>query len=155
MAQTKADLTVGLFMVAGIAALLFLALQVSGLTPKAAGESYTLYANFNDAGGLTPRAKVSMAGVTIGSIRDITLDRDTFQARVAIEVSASVDNIPADSAAVIRTSGLLGEQYIDISVGGDMASLADGDSFYSTQSAMNLERLITNFASGQSSLPGQ
>jgi phospholipid/cholesterol/gamma-HCH transport system substrate-binding protein len=149
MAQRKADLVVGLFMVAGIAALLFLALQVSGLTPKSSGESYTLYANFNDAGGLTRRANVSMAGVTIGSIRDITLNRETFQARVVIDVNSSIDNIPADSAAVIRTSGLLGEQYIDVSVGGDTASLSDGDTFYTTQSAMNLERLITNFASGQ------
>jgi phospholipid/cholesterol/gamma-HCH transport system substrate-binding protein len=149
MAQRKADLVVGLFMVAGIAALLFLALQVSGLTPKSSGESYTLYANFNDAGGLTRRANVSMAGVTIGSIRDITLNRETFQARVVIDVNSSIDNIPADSAAVIRTSGLLGEQYIDVSVGGDTASLLDGDTFYTTQSAMNLERLITNFASGQ------
>ena len=149
MAQRKADLIVGLFMVAGMAALLFLALQVSGLTPKSTESSYTLYANFNDAGGLTRRAKVSMAGVTIGNIQDISLNRETFQARVAISVNASVDNIPADSAAVIRTSGLLGEQYIDVSVGGDTASLADGDTFYTTQSAMNLERLITNFASGQ------
>lgn len=149
MAQRKADLIVGLFMVAGMAALLFLALQVSGLTPKSTESSYTLYANFNDAGGLTRRAKVSMAGVTIGNIQDISLNRETFQARVAISVNASVDNIPADSAAVIRTSGLLGEQYIDVSVGGDVASLSDGDTFYTTQSAMNLERLISNFASGQ------
>lgn len=149
MAQRTTDLVVGLFMVAGIAALLFLALQVSGLSPKSSGDSYTLYANFNDAGGLTPRARVSMAGVTIGSIREITLNRETFQARVVMDVQASVDNIPADSAAVIRTSGLLGEQYIDVSVGGDMTSLANGDTFYSTQSAMNIERLISNFASGQ------
>lgn len=149
MAQKTADLVVGLFMVAGIAALLFLALQVSGLSPKSSGDSYTLYANFNDAGGLTSRARISMAGVTIGSIRDVTLNRETFQARVAMDIQASVDNIPADSAAVIRTSGLLGEQYIDVSVGGEMASLADGDTFYTTQSAMNLERLISNFASGQ------
>ena|SRR6056297_372177 len=149
MAQRTTDLLVGLFMVAGIAALLFLALQVSGLSPKSSGDSYTLYANFNDAGGLTPRARVSMAGVTIGSIREITLNHETFQARVAMDVQSSVDNIPADSAAVIRTSGLLGEQYIDVSVGGDMESLANGDTFYSTQSAMNLERLISNFASGQ------
>lgn len=149
MAQRKADLIVGLFMVAGMAALLFLALQVSGLTPKSTESSYTLYANFNDAGGLTRRAKVSMAGVTIGNIQDISLNRETFQARVVISVNASVDNIPADSAAVIRTSGLLGEQYIDVSVGGDTASLSDGDTFYTTQSAMNLERLISNFASGQ------
>jgi len=149
MAQRKADLVVGLFMVAGLAALLFLALQVSGLAPRSSEASYTLYANFNDAGGLAPRARVSMAGVTIGSIRDITLDRETFQARVLVDIDVSVDNIPADSAAVIRTSGLLGEQYIDVSVGGDMESLSEGDTFYSTQSAMNIERMISNFASGQ------
>lgn len=149
MVRRTTDLLVGVFMLAGMAALLFLALQVSGLTPKSAEDSYTLYANFNDAGGLTSRAKVSMAGVTIGRIEGISLNKETFQARVAIAVDASVDNIPADSAAVIRTSGLLGEQYIDVSVGGDMESLADGDTFYTTQSAMNLERLITNFASGQ------
>ena len=149
MAQRSTDLMVGGFMVAGIAALLFLALQVSGLTPRSSEDSYVLYANFNDAGGLTPRGRVSMAGVTIGSIRDITLDTETFQARVAVEINASVDNIPADSAAVIRTSGLLGQQYIDVTVGGEMGSLSDGVTFYSTQSAMNLERLISNFASGQ------
>lgn len=149
MTQRSTDLMVGVFMVAGIAALLFLALQVSGLTPRSAEDSYVLYANFNDAGGLTSRGRVSMAGVTIGSIRDVTLDITTFQARVAVEIDASVDNIPADSAAVIRTSGLLGEQYIDVTVGGEMASLSDGDTFYTTQSAMNLERLISNFASGQ------
>lgn len=149
MTQRSTDMVVGLFMVAGIVALLFLALQVSGLSPKSSGESYTLYANFNDSGGLTPRARVSLAGVTIGSIREITLSQETFQAKVVMDIDASINSIPADSAAVIRTSGLLGEQYIDVSVGGDLESLGDGDTFYTTQSAMNLERLISNFASGQ------
>ena len=90
-----------------------------------------------------------MAGVTIGTIDSISLDKKTFQARVKMAIHSDIDNIPADSAAVIRTSGLLGEQYIDISVGGDMDSLKPGDTFYSTQSAMNLERLISNFASGR------
>lgn len=149
MAQRSTEIIVGLFMIAGLAALMFLALQVSGLSPKSAEQTYTLYANFNDTGGLTPRGKVSMAGVTVGTIESITLDRDTFQARVTMSIHAEVDNIPADSAAVIRTSGLLGEQYIDISIGGDLESLSAGDTFYSTQSAMNLERLISNFASGR------
>ncbi|HTN34396.1 MAG TPA: outer membrane lipid asymmetry maintenance protein MlaD [Marinobacter sp.] len=149
MAQRTIEIIVGLFMLAGLAALLFLALQVSGLSPKAADSTYTVYANFNDSGGLTPRGRVSMAGVTVGSIDSIKLDKNTFQARVAMSIFADVDNIPADSAAVIRTSGLLGEQYIDISVGGDMESLHNGDTFYSTQSAMNIERLISNFASGK------
>lgn len=149
MAQRTTEIIVGLFMVIGFAAVLFLALQVSGLSPKTSGDTYTVYARFNDAGGLTPRGRVSMAGVTVGAIRDIKLDRDTFQAVVTMTIDASVDNIPTDSSAIVRTSGLLGEQYIDISVGGDEESMKDGDAFYSTQSAMNLERLISNFASGR------
>lgn len=148
MAQRTTEIIVGLFMIAGFAALLFLALQVSGLSLKPAGDIYTVYADFNDAGSLAPRGKVSMAGVSIGRIGDVSLNPKTFQARVAIEIDARYNSIPADSSAVIRTSGLLGDQYIDISVGADMDSLSDGDDFYETQSAMNLERLITNFASG-------
>ncbi len=136
-------------MIAGFVALLLLALQVSGLSLKPAGDTYTVYADFNDAGGLTERGRVSMAGVSVGRIRDISLNPKTFQARVAIEMDASVNNIPDDSTAVIRTSGLLGAQYIDISVGGSLESLKDGDEFYETQSAMNLERMISNFASGR------
>jgi len=149
MGNRSIEVIVGLFMVAGLAALLFLALQVSGLSPKPDSDRYTLYANFNDSGGLAPRGRVAMAGVTIGRIEAVTLDTETFQARVVLAIDSGIDNIPADSAAVIRTSGLLGDQYIDISVGGDMESLQPGDTFYSTQSAMNLERLISNFASGR------
>lgn len=148
MVQRTTEIIVGLFMVAGFASLLFLALQVSGLSLTPAGDTYTVYADFNDAGSLAPRGKVSMAGVSIGRIRDVSLNPKTFQARVAIDIDAAYNSIPADSSAVIRTSGLLGDQYIDISVGADAESLADGDEFYETQSAMNLERLITNFASG-------
>ncbi|EON93732.1 toluene ABC transporter subunit membrane protein [Marinobacter lipolyticus SM19] len=149
MAQRTTEIITGLFIIAGLAAVLVLALQVSGLSPKSAGDTYTLYASFNDVGGISPRGKVAMAGVKVGSIRSVTLDKETFQAKVELAIDANVDNIPADSSAVIRTSGILGDQYIDISIGGDMESLKPGDSFYSTQSAMNLERLITNFASGK------
>ncbi|MBW4933839.1 outer membrane lipid asymmetry maintenance protein MlaD [Marinobacter sp. F4206] len=149
MTQRTTEIIVGLFMIAGLAALLFLALEVSGLSPKSAEDTYEVYANFNDTGGLTPRGRVSMAGVTVGTIESISLNKETFQARVTMSIRSDIDNIPADSSAVIRTSGLLGEQYIDISVGGDMESLGAGDTFYSTQSAMNLERLIGNFASGR------
>lgn len=149
MGNRTIEIVVGLFMIAGLAAVLFLALQVSGLSPQSGGDRYTLYANFNDSGGLSPRGRVAMAGVTVGTIESVTLDKKTFQARVSLAIDADIDNIPADSAAVIRTSGLLGDQYIDISVGGDLESLQPGDTFYSTQSAMNLERLIGNFASGR------
>lgn len=149
MARRTTEVIVGLFMLAGVVALLFLALQVSGLTPGSANDTYTVYARFNDAGGLSVRGKVSMAGVRVGQIRQVELDRDTFQAKVTMDIDASVDNIPTDSSAIIRTSGLLGDQYIDISVGIDEESMTEGDAFYSTQSALNLERLITNFASGR------
>lgn len=149
MTQRTTDIMVGLFILAGGAALLVLALQVSGLTLRPGGETYSVQAYFNDAGGLSPRAKVSMAGVTVGRIREVTLDQETFQARVVIDIEADYASIPADSSAIIRTSGLLGEQYIDISPGGDLESLADGDTFYETQSALNIERVISNFASGQ------
>lgn len=149
MTQRTTEIVVGMFMLVGLAALLFLALQVSGLSPKSAEGTYTVYANFNDTGGLTPRGRVSMAGVTVGTIESISLSKETFQARVTMSIHGDIDNIPSDSSAVIRTSGLLGEQYIDISVGGDLESLREGDTFYSTQSAMNLERLIGNFASGR------
>lgn len=149
MAQRTTEIMVGLFILAGGAALLVLALQVSGLTFRPGGETYTVSAYFNDAGGLAPRSRVSMAGVTVGRIRQVTLDQETFQARVIIDIDAGYDSIPADSSAIIRTSGLLGEQYIDISPGADLESLADGDTFYETQSALNIERVISNFASGQ------
>lgn len=149
MSQKTTEITVGLFILAGAAALLFLALQVSGLSFKPGGQTYTVYAYFNDAGGLAARSRVSMAGVSVGQIREVGLDQETFQARVVIDLDAGVDSIPADSSAIIRTSGLLGEQYIDISPGADMESLADGDTFYETQSALNIERVISNFASGQ------
>ncbi len=150
MAKRTIEIIVGLFILAGGAALLFLALQVSGLSFKPASDTYTVYAYFNDAGSLAPRGEVSMAGVPVGSIRGVSLDQETFQAKVVIELNESVDTIPADSSAIIRTSGLLGEQYIDISPGADLESLADGDTFYETQSALNIERVISNFASGQS-----
>lgn len=149
MAQRTVEITVGMFMLVGVLALIFLALQVSGLTPGGNNETYEVYAKFNDAGGLTARGRVSMAGVTVGRIRTVELDKSTFQARVTMDIDTSVDNIPTDSSAIIRTSGLLGEQYIDISVGADDTVMVAGDSFYSTQSALNIERLISNFATGR------
>src|SRR5690554_7718803 len=105
MAQRTTEVIVGLFMIAGLAALLFLALQVSGLSPKSAGDRYTLYANFNDTGGLAPRGKVSMAGVTIGPIESNALDPETFQARGVLAIDAGIATLPATSAAVIRNAG--------------------------------------------------
>lgn len=130
---------VGLFLLAGILALLLLALRVSGLSTSASTDTYKLYAYFDNIAGLTVRAKVSMAGVTIGKVTAIDLDRDTFTGRVTLEIQKKVDNLPSDSTASILTAGLLGEKYIGLSVGGDDKLLKDGGTIHDTQSSLVLE----------------
>jgi phospholipid/cholesterol/gamma-HCH transport system substrate-binding protein len=136
---------VGLFLLAGILALLLLALRVSGLSASATNDSYKLYANFDNIAGLTVRAKVTMAGVTIGKVTAIDLDHDTFTGRVTMEVDKRVNNLPSDSTASILTAGLLGEKYVGISVGGDDQLLKDGGTIHDTQSSLVLEDLIGKF----------
>lgn len=136
---------VGLFLLAGILALLLLALRVSGLSASANTDTYKLYANFDNIAGLTVRAKVTMAGVTIGKVTAIDLDHDTFTGRVTMEVDKRVNNLPSDSTASILTAGLLGEKYVGISVGGDDQLLKDGGTIHDTQSSLVLEDLIGKF----------
>lgn len=149
MRQRWIEISVGFFIILGIAALAVLALQVSGLTLQPQQGSYKLYANFNDVGGLAVRGQVSMAGVRIGKVASIQLDPKTYQARVELAIDQSVDNLPVDSVAVVRTAGLLGEKYIDVSVGGDEEFLKPGEAFTGTQSALNIEKLISSFAAGR------
>lgn len=139
------EIGVGLFLLAGLLALLLLALRVSGLSVGGAGEAYKVYAHFDNIAGLTVRAKVTMAGVTIGKVTAIDLDRDTYTGRVTMEIDRRVDNLPLDSTASILTAGLLGEKYIGISVGGEEEVLADGGVINDTQSALVLEDLIGKF----------
>lgn len=139
------EIGVGLFLLAGLLALLLLALRVSGLSVSSAGETYKVYANFENIAGLTVRAKVTMAGVTIGKVAAIDLDRDSYTGRVTMEIDRQVNNLPADSTASILTAGLLGEKYIGISVGGEEEVLADGGQIADTQSALVLEDLIGKF----------
>lgn len=143
------ELTVGVFILLGLGALLLLALKVSGLSLESAGQTYRLYGEFSDVGGLRVRGKVSLAGVTIGQVKSITLDPQSLKAKVEMEIHSDVDYLSRDSIAVISTAGLLGEKYVDISVGGDEESLHDGDYFDSTQGALNLEKLISNFATSK------
>ena len=145
MQNRTMEIGVGLFLLAGILALLLLALRVSGLSPTASTDTYKLYANFDNIAGLTVRAKVSMAGVTIGKVTAIDLDRDNFTARVTLQIEKSVDNLPTDSTASILTAGLLGEKYIGISVGGEDTLLKDGGTIHDTQSSLVLEDLIGKF----------
>ncbi|MCP5207488.1 MAG: outer membrane lipid asymmetry maintenance protein MlaD [Hahellaceae bacterium] len=143
------ELLVGIFMLAGVGALLVLALQVSGLTLAKGGDSYTIYAQFDDLGGLSVRGKVAMAGVTIGKVSAIELDKKTFSAKVSLTIDSDVDFLSIDSTAAINTAGLLGEKYVSISMGADEQSLKPGDVIYDTQSALNIEKLIGNFATGK------
>lgn len=149
MYNKTVELVVGLFMLAGMVALLFLALQVSGLSLDSQKDSYRVYAMFDDLGGLSVRGKVSMAGVTIGRVSSVTLEKETYSALVEMEIYAEVDGLTTDSVASIETSGLLGDKYVAIRIGGDEEVLKDGDTIFDTQSALNLEKLIGAFASGQ------
>jgi phospholipid/cholesterol/gamma-HCH transport system substrate-binding protein len=145
MQSRSLEIGVGLFLLAGLLALLLLALRVSGLSAGSAGDTYKLYANFDNIAGLTVRAKVTMAGVTIGKVTAIDLDRDSYTGRVTMELEKRVDNLPLDSTASILTAGLLGEKYIGISVGGEEELLKDGSTIHDTQSALVLEDLIGKF----------
>lgn len=145
MERSKLDLWVGLFVCAGIGALLVLALKVGNMGSIAIGsESYTLYANFDNIGGLKPRAPVKSAGVVVGRVTSIAFDNHKFNARVEMDLEKKFQ-FPKDTTASILTSGLLGEQYIGLEAGGDSANLASGDTLKLTQSAVVLEKLISQF----------
>ncbi|MAY42323.1 MULTISPECIES: outer membrane lipid asymmetry maintenance protein MlaD [unclassified Neptuniibacter] len=139
------EISVGAFIVAGALALVGLALNVSGLNVSNSDQTYTVYARFENIGGLTPRAKVTMSGVAIGEVNEIILDKDELMARVEMNIYGDVDFLSIDSSASILTAGLLGEQYIGISVGAEDDSLKDGDYIEDTQSALVLEELIGKF----------
>ncbi|MDI5936206.1 outer membrane lipid asymmetry maintenance protein MlaD [Halomonas kalidii] len=142
------ELGVGLFMLAGVLGLVFLGLRVSGLTFTAPADTFRLEANFANIGSLKPRARVTMAGVTVGQVSAIELDTDWYDARVVLELDSALEGrLSRDTTASILTSGLLGEQYIGLSVGGDPETLADGDTIRDTQSAVVLEELIQQFVS--------
>ena len=145
MQNRTLEIGVGLFLLAGILALLLLALRVSGLSPTPSTDTYKLYAYFDNIAGLTVRAKVTMAGVTIGKVTAIDLDRDSFTGRVTMQLEKRIDNLPADSTASILTAGLLGEKYIGLSVGGEETLLKDGGTIHDTQSSLVLEDLIGKF----------
>lgn len=139
------EISVGVFLLAGLCALLLLALRVSGLTVANNTDTYKLTAHFDNIAGLTTRAKVTMAGVTVGKVLAIDFDTESYTGKVTMEVQKRVNNLPSDTTASILTAGLLGEKYISFSVGGDDEVLKDGDVIYDTQSSLVLEELIGKF----------
>ena len=144
MQRKSLDIWVGLFVLLGALAVMFLALKVGNMSSMSFGPSYTVIARFDNIGGLKPRAPVKSAGVVVGRVESIAFNDKTFQAQVTLRLQAEVQ-FPKDSSAKILTSGLLGEQYIGIEPGGDEKNFAEGDRIKSTQSAIVLENLISQF----------
>ena len=144
MQRKSLDVWVGLFVILGVAALMFLALKAGNLGSLSFGDSYTVTAKFDNIGGLKAQAPVKGAGVVVGRVSDIKFDDTTFQAVVTLNIEKSY-KFPIDSSAKILTAGLLGEQYIGIEAGGDMKNMVTGDKISRTQSATVLEDLINQF----------
>jgi phospholipid/cholesterol/gamma-HCH transport system substrate-binding protein len=144
MERTTLDLWVGMFVVAGIAALVVLAFKVGNLSTYNVSDTYKLQAYFTNIGGLKPQASVRSAGVLVGRVTGITLDTERYEAKVEMSIDKRYQ-FPKDTFANILTSGLLGEQYIGLAPGGDTAMLKGGDEIKQTQSAVVLENLIGKF----------
>ena len=144
MQKSKYDIWVGLFVLIGAAAILFLALKAGNLLSLSFDRTYSVAANFDNIGGLKPRAPVKSAGVVVGRVASIGFDDKTYQARVTLDIEQRF-SFPKDSSAKILTSGLLGEQYIGLEPGAEEKNLAAGDVIKATQSAVVLENLIGQF----------
>jgi len=136
---------VGLFVVIGFASLFMLSMKVSNLSTFTETEGYDLLMRFENIGGLKVRSPVTMAGVVIGRVSNISFDRDIYEAVVTVKIEQQYNNLPEDTTANIYTAGLLGEQYIGLEPGGSETFLKSGDTFKLTQSAVVLEQLIGQF----------
>ncbi len=140
------DILVGLFVASGIAALFFLALQVSNLASFIEqDEGFRVIARFENSGGLKVRSPVSVAGVKIGRVSAIYFDKNSFQSVVEMNIDKQYNTLPDDTSASIFTAGLLGEQYISLEPGGSEDYLRDGSEIEITQSALVLEEIIGQF----------
>jgi phospholipid/cholesterol/gamma-HCH transport system substrate-binding protein len=144
MNRSMIDLWVGLFVVTGFAALLFLALKVGNLATFSTNETYQVNAKFANIGGLKVRGPVKSAGVVVGRVADIRFDNESFEAIVTMNLAGHYQ-FPRDTTAKILTSGILGEQYVGLEAGGDGVMLKNGDRLRLTQSAVVLENLISQF----------
>ena len=154
MERSTLDVWVGIFVVGGMVALLILALKVGNAGDLVrAGPTYTLTEQFENIGGLKPKAAVKSAGVVVGRVVSIDYDPDSFNAVVAMKIDRRFGKFPKDTFASIYTAGLLGEQYIGLAPGGDDKLLADGDRITKTQKAVVLEDLIGQFLTSRAGEP--
>jgi phospholipid/cholesterol/gamma-HCH transport system substrate-binding protein len=144
MERSMLDLWVGLFVCAGIGALLVLALKVGNMSSFSVADTYHVYAEFENIGGLKPRAPVKSAGVVVGRVANISFDNEKYRAKVEMNIEGNY-KFPTDTSASILTSGLLGEQYVGLESGAEDKMLKNGDAIKLTQSAAVLEKLISQF----------
>lgn len=144
MKRSTIDLWVGLFVAIGLAAVTFLSLKVANLTPQSSADTYTLVAEFDNIGGLKVKAPVKSSGVVVGRVSKIELDTKRYVARATLTLDKQYQ-FSRDTSAEILTAGLLGEQYIGLTQGGDPDNLASGDRISLTSSALVLEQLIGKF----------
>ena len=139
------DLLVGLFVLTGLGAIAYLSMQLGGADLQR-GDGLSLSAQFDEIGGLSKRAPVVISGVPVGEVTSIALDED-LRATVTIEVASDLE-LPVDTSASIRTSGVLGDQFIALEPGGEDQLLAQGDVLSFTESALNFEKLIGTLIHG-------
>ena len=142
MRMRTVEISVGAFVLAGALALVFLAVKVSGVNLTQARDSYIIEARFDDVAGLRPRAKVSMAGVTVGRVARIDVDMEYGEAVVYMEIHGEPGSLSMDTGAQILTEGILGARYVSLLPGADEETLADGDMIEETQGALVLENLV-------------
>ncbi|MFO7762554.1 MAG: outer membrane lipid asymmetry maintenance protein MlaD [Wenzhouxiangellaceae bacterium] len=143
--SNQVEIAAGIFLLLGIAALIFLAVQATDTSGVKSRETYQVNAYFTNIGGLKTRAPVAMAGVTIGRVDSIQLDQETLEARVVMEIGTEYDDLPSDTSASVLTSGILGDQYVGLEPGGAPDALTDGDRILLTNSAVVLEQLIGRY----------
>jgi phospholipid/cholesterol/gamma-HCH transport system substrate-binding protein len=139
------EITVGLFIVVGILSMVTLVLKASNFSNYYSDQTYSITAAFDNVSGLKKRSAVSLAGVNIGRVIDISIDKETFEAIVSMEIDSQYNEIPEDSSIAVFTAGLLGEKYIGIEIGGAPDYLQQGSRANLTQSSIVLEKLISQF----------
>ncbi|MGA9572441.1 MAG: outer membrane lipid asymmetry maintenance protein MlaD [Lysobacterales bacterium] len=144
-ANYKVELSSGIFLLLGIAALLWLATEATDYGMQVGKDTYRVSARFSNVADLKNRAPVKIGGVTVGLVDQITLDPVEFDAVVEMKIDRRFSDIPNDSSASILTSGVLGDRYVGLAPGGSMEALADGDQIFITQSAVVLETLISKY----------
>ena len=144
-ANYRVELASGIFLLLGIAALVWLAMRATDYGQDIGKETYTISARFANVGDLRNQAPVKIGGVTVGLVKSISLDPVSFEAVVQMQVASRFDEIPSDTGASILTSGVLGDRYVGLEPGGAPDMLQDGDEIFITQSAVVLEQVISKY----------